>query len=1256
MTLAAQVSEYNAAMLKAAQATKTVGTEAEKLAQRRQSFEQLGRAAMAAGGLMAAGVGLAVKRFSEFDAAMSNVAATGEDARNSIQALRDAAIEAGASTVYSATESANAIEELAKAGISAADILSGGLNGALDLAAAGGLGVAQAAEIAATTMQQFQLSGSDASHVADLLAAGAGKAMGDVTDMGQALNQAGLVANQFGVSVEESVGVLSAFASAGMLGSDAGTSMRTMLLRLANPTKEVTGLMEQLGINAYDSSGQFVGLAGLAGELETSLAGMSEQQKQTTLAMIFGQDAIRGATILLDEGAAGIQKWTDKVNDQGYAAETARTKLDNLKGDIEALGGAFDSALISMGEGANGPLRALTQSLTEVVDGFNGLPDWAQQATLGVGALAGAAGLAGGAFFLAIPKIAEFNAALLDMGPGAQRAGRALGAVSRVAGAAAGFVALTVAAASLASALGEVDEKAKPVETTLKNFLDDDLDANFDGIAAEATDLASALELLLGDDLNSQMERFGSGLNVFGLPDQVRDTRDQFENMGEALAQLVNGGESARAAELFGEIASKAEELGFETSEVRDLMPAYQQALDGAANSATLAADGTEDAADAAVVLADEAQTAAGELDSMRDALDDVNGAAMSMYGAIDDSRGSLNALVDAAKTSGASLKGTNDESIRLRDAMRDVEQSHRDAAAEMVENGRSVDDAMKHWRAGRDEIIETRVAMGESGDAAAAWADKQLGSAEDVKSALAAVKDAVDAIPSGTTVNVDLLGAAAVEAALQRLARDRYATIRATVGAGVAPRAGVDVARAAGGAVFGPGTATSDSIPAMLSNGEHVLTAADVAAAGGHDAIYRWRESLHGAPVMRYAKGGKVSYKIDPSEMVDWRRERRRGEVWDAAMGGNAISLVDRLFDIAADIGGKYGKRLRDEALRSEGAFRRLEKASEQAEAKVDKTRDRLLDLRDAAADMASRVASAVRSIFNVADLAITRTVTKTTGTTSMVNGVPVTGTTTTTSEVNATSAKTISASMKKDAKAIKRFGDKLKRLAKKGLNPKLLEEIALLGIEQGEPIVDALLEASKAEIASINSSYKTINSGSNAAGKTVADANYEKLIKSAEDQYKQAKADAKAIRDKLEKETTRIVRAITDGLKAGTKPIKKAAGGPVFGPGTATSDSIPAFLSNGENVWSAAQVQAHGGQAAVERLKYLTPTAARYAHGGPVGGVSAVAGPLELGPAVISDASMERFAGRVAQALVAVRSADGREAVLATQRGVRG
>ncbi len=117
--------------------------------------------------------------------------------------LREAALEAGASTVFTATEAANAIEELGKAGLTTTQILDGGLSGALDLAAAGQLSVAEAAGIAAIAVKQFNLEGGDVPHVADLLAAGAGKAVGSVEDLSAALGQAGLVANGAGQSIED---------------------------------------------------------------------------------------------------------------------------------------------------------------------------------------------------------------------------------------------------------------------------------------------------------------------------------------------------------------------------------------------------------------------------------------------------------------------------------------------------------------------------------------------------------------------------------------------------------------------------------------------------------------------------------------------------------------------------------------------------------------------------------------------------------------------------------------------------------------------------------------------------------------------------------------------------------------------------------------------------------------------------------------------------------------------------------------------
>jgi TP901 family phage tail tape measure protein len=130
----------------AAKKTREVGSEAEKLGQKKKSFEEVGRASLAMGAVAAAGIALAVAKYAEFDQAMSQVKAATQETTANMGLLRAAALEAGAKTQYSATEAANAIEELGKAGLTTEQILSGGLDGALTLAAAGGIGVAEAAQ------------------------------------------------------------------------------------------------------------------------------------------------------------------------------------------------------------------------------------------------------------------------------------------------------------------------------------------------------------------------------------------------------------------------------------------------------------------------------------------------------------------------------------------------------------------------------------------------------------------------------------------------------------------------------------------------------------------------------------------------------------------------------------------------------------------------------------------------------------------------------------------------------------------------------------------------------------------------------------------------------------------------------------------------------------------------------------------------------------------------------------------------------
>lgn len=386
--LMADATQFNASLKTAGENTKQLADNMGNSGKR----TALLTTGLAAAGMAATSFGIAaINTFREFDATMSGVqAATGATA-NEMSQLREAAISAGASTIYSANEAAQAQIELGKAGLSTADILSGGLSGALNLAASDGMQVADAAELMASTLAQFNLTGQDAARVADALAAGAGNAQGSAQDLGYGLSQAGMVAHEFGLTMEDTVGTLAAFANQGMIGSDAGTSLKTMLLALAKPSKQAQQTMDELGIAAYDAQGKFVGLSNLAGQLHDKMAGLTDQQREQAMATIFGQDAIRSATALYREGADGIEAWAQKVGAAGYAAEQAAKRNDNLNGDIENLSGSFETLMLQVGAGANGPLRSIVQTLDTLVDAFGSLPAEVQQGVVVMVAFAGAA-------------------------------------------------------------------------------------------------------------------------------------------------------------------------------------------------------------------------------------------------------------------------------------------------------------------------------------------------------------------------------------------------------------------------------------------------------------------------------------------------------------------------------------------------------------------------------------------------------------------------------------------------------------------------------------------------------------------------------------------------------------------------------------------------------------------------------------------------------------------------------------------------
>ena len=315
----------------------------------------------------------ATETIIEFDKGVARVRALGGEYAQSIEQLGEAAKTAGIDFGFGATQSIAAVEALAKAGVSVEDIIGGGLTGALTLASAGEIDLANAAETAASALTQFGLSGADVSRVADALVGGANAAQGGVDELRQALNQSGLVASQFGLSLEETVGTLTTFASAGLIGSDAGTSFRTMLLRIAKPSKEARAEIDRLGLELFNAKGEFVGIENLAEQFQDRLGFLTEEQRQASLALIFGQDAIRAANLLYQAGAEDVAKYTEAVSETGIAARVAAEQQETLRGSLDKLSAQWDATVLSIEDGSGILSRAftgLTQNLTGILGEF----------------------------------------------------------------------------------------------------------------------------------------------------------------------------------------------------------------------------------------------------------------------------------------------------------------------------------------------------------------------------------------------------------------------------------------------------------------------------------------------------------------------------------------------------------------------------------------------------------------------------------------------------------------------------------------------------------------------------------------------------------------------------------------------------------------------------------------------------------------------------------------------------------------------
>ncbi|MEE1295864.1 MAG: phage tail tape measure protein, partial [Bifidobacterium sp.] len=733
-------------------------------------------------GAVSAAVGVtAVKSFADFDAAMSEVGANVDATGNQLTLLREAALEAGKSTIYSATESAQAINELGKAGMSVADILSGGLTGALNLAASDGMDVAQAAEYMSSALAMFHLEGSRATDVADALAAGAGKALGEVSDFGEALNNCGAQAYSFGMSMEETVGTLALFAENGLVGADAGTQLNSMLMKLASPTKDAQAVMDKLGIAAYDAGGNFVGMAEFAGQLQKAEAGLTQEQRNQYNATMFGSYAIKGANYLYQAGEQGVRDWTDAVSESGYASGIAAQKTDNLKGDLERLGGSFEKMFLSFGEGANGPLRGVVQWVSDMVDAFASMPPQVQQVATVLGLLAGASAVLHGRFGelsdssskfkrnmgMLIDPVARAQTAFLQFADGiklafssAETQMQTFGtAVSRSQAVMSGMkmvgsgvmnmlggpfgIAVGVAGFALSAYAKKVQEseaRTEEFESALKstgdasetilNKIQDIRYGAWDRMMTGVSGLQEALDKAGISAAEFVLAVQGSEPHLDSVNEKITKLAHMETGRSQETARVISSdlkklsGDYEKAVKNTEEYKQAISELGPQSGETSSKMSELTSATGEQAAAASEANDADQILADQFGATTDGVNDLASALSEVISALDTYYGFARSETDALLDLRSGYLDLEESVKKNGATLDTYTEKGIANRQALNNLAKSAVNAAKAQSKNGRSIEEINGTMNEAHDKFVQYAQAMGASAEEAEKMAE----------------------------------------------------------------------------------------------------------------------------------------------------------------------------------------------------------------------------------------------------------------------------------------------------------------------------------------------------------------------------------------------------------------------------------------------------------------------------------------------------------------------------------------------------
>lgn len=321
---------------------------------------------------------------STFEEKLSKVQAISGSTAQEMDALKEKAMEMGAKTKFSASESADAMTYMAMAGWDASQMIDG-IAGIMDLAAADGLDLATTSDIVTDALTAFGMKAEESGRFADVLAAASSSANTSVSMLGESFKYVAPVAGAMGYSVEDASLALGIMANSGVKAGQAGTALRAAITRMAKPTDSAAALMDQYNISMTNSDGTMKSLAEVMVTLKENMGDLNEAEQAQAAATIFGQEAMSGMLAIINSSDADFAKLSDAIyNSEGVAQSMAKTMQDNLKGKIEELGGAVETLGIQIGDILIPKITAIVEKVTGWVDKFTQMDTSTQKVVLSI--------------------------------------------------------------------------------------------------------------------------------------------------------------------------------------------------------------------------------------------------------------------------------------------------------------------------------------------------------------------------------------------------------------------------------------------------------------------------------------------------------------------------------------------------------------------------------------------------------------------------------------------------------------------------------------------------------------------------------------------------------------------------------------------------------------------------------------------------------------------------------------------------------